>query len=92
MKHRPQRDYHRIKVSNNPGLSVSITGLHIDPTDCWLVASPDGLIKDPSEPEDINGLLEIKCPFLTESTCLMDVCKDKKHKSYFYLHKSYFYL
>ena len=42
------------------------------------MASSDGIVKDPSELENTDGLLEIKCPFLAESTCLMDVCKDKK--------------
>ena len=50
-------------MSNNPGLSVSITGLHIDPTDCWLATSPDGIIKDPFEPENTDGLCFIKCYF-----------------------------
>ena len=72
-------------MSNNPGLSVSITGLQIDLIDCWIATSPDGLIKDPSEPGNTDGLLEIKCPFLAESTCLMDICNNKKHKSYFCL-------
>ena len=65
---------------NNSGLSVSITGLHIDPTYCWLVASPDGLVKDPSEPENTDGLLEINLiPFIVESTCLIDIspCSNK---------------
>ena len=44
-----RNDYHQKKLINTPLLSVTTTGLHIDTSDCWLAASPDGLVTDPSE-------------------------------------------
>ncbi len=78
-------DYLRKKVMNNPLFSVTETGLHIDTTDHWLAASPDGLVTDPSESAYLNGLLEIKCPLLAESTSIHNLCTMKEHKSSFCL-------
>ena len=46
--------------------------------DCWLRASPDGLVYDPSM-DDPLGLLEVKCPASAKDTLLKDLC----HKSQF---------
>ena len=48
-------DYHQKKLINTPLLSVNTTGLHIDTSDCWLAASPDSLVTDPSESTHPNG-------------------------------------
>ena len=43
-------------------ISVSPTGLRINPDFPYLGASPDGLVTDADCP-DPNGILEVKCPF-----------------------------
>jgi len=43
-------------------VTVTQTGLIINPAFPYLGATPDGLIKDRSSP-DADGILEIKCPF-----------------------------
>ena len=43
-------------------VTISQTGLIINPDFPYLGASPDGLVTDTSSP-DPNGFLEIKCPF-----------------------------
>ena len=80
-----RNDYHQKKLINTPLLSVTTTGLYIDTSNCWLAASPDGLVTDPSESTHPNGLLEIKCPLLAESVSLIDLCTKKEHKSSFCL-------
>lgn len=70
--------------SRHLGAKVDITGVHIDTTHCWLAASHDGLVFDPlaTSPE---ALLEIKCPFSTKDTPLVDICTDPKKKSHFFM-------
>ena len=43
-------------------VSVSPTGLNINPDFPYLGASPDGLVTDTGSP-DPNGVLEVKCPY-----------------------------
>ena len=43
-------------------VTVTQTGLIINPAFPYLAATPDGLVKDISSP-DADGILEIKCPF-----------------------------
>ncbi len=73
-----------IMSQNNHSFHATETGLHIVKSDYWLAASPDGLVTDPSS-SDPNGLIEIKCPFLAESSSLQDICTTKKHKFSFCL-------
>ena len=65
--------YAKYLVGKHPGVRVQKTGVHIDITHCWLAASPDGLVYDPTARYP-NGLLEIKCPFKAEETPLLDLC------------------
>lgn len=44
-------------------ITVNQTGLIINPSFPFLGASPDGLLTDPSNTTDTNGILEIKCPY-----------------------------
>lgn len=46
---------------NNTKLYKS--GLVVNPAFCWLGASPDGVVYDPSMEENPFGLFEAKCPF-----------------------------
>ena len=78
--------------------SVTMTGIHIDIKvqniatvliillslqDCWLGASPDGLVYDPTA-NDPHGVLEIKCPASAKETSLEELSKS----SSFFLHKT----
>ena len=51
----------------------------------WLAASPDGLVTDPRS-NDIQGLVEIKCPGRAKDVSLMDLATMKS--SNFYLKES----
>ena len=51
----------------------------------WLAASPDGLVTDPRI-NDIQGLVEIKCPGRAKDVSLMDLATMKS--SNFYLKES----
>ena len=44
--------------------------------DCWLAASPDGLVLDPSNDDEL-GLVEIKCPFRAKDATLINLCTGK---------------
>ena len=77
-------DYLQRLLVSSPLSSVSITGIHVDTKDCWLGASPDGLVTDPSYSIP-NELLEIKCLLRAESTSLHDSSTKKEHCSTFCL-------
>ena len=77
-------DYLKRLLVSSPLSSVSITGIHVDTKDCWLGASPDGLVTDPSYSIP-NELLEIKCLLRAESTSLHDLSTEKEHCSTFCL-------
>ena len=79
-------DYLKRLLLSSPLSSVSITGIHVDTKDCWIGASPDGLVTDPSYSIP-NGLLEIKCLLRVESTSLHDLSTKKEHCSTFCLSK-----
>ena len=51
-------------------------GLFIDLQHCWLAASPDALVHDPSETPP-EGLMEIKCPYAQRTKSVEDACKNK---------------
>ena len=53
---------------------VRTCGLVVNPSFPWLGASPDGLVKDPSEKS--IGLLEIKCPFTHRFSTVEETCSD----------------
>ena len=73
----------KIRVSS-PLSSVSTTGIHIDTKECWLGASPDGIVIDANHTNP-NGLLQIKCPLTAESTSIHDLSIKKEHRSTFCL-------
>lgn len=56
------------------GFMVCTCGLVVNPSLPWLGASPDGLVKDPSEKG--FGLLEIKCPFTHCFSTVEAACSD----------------
>ena len=56
------------------GFMVCTCGLVVNPSFPWLGASPDGLVKDPSEKS--VGLLEIKCPFTHRFSTVEEACSD----------------
>ena len=65
---------------NNTKLYKS--GLVVNPAFCWLGASPDGVVYDPSMEENPFGLFEAKCPFCGAGKKIVDVIKENKQ---FYL-------
>ena len=56
------------------GFMVRTCGLVVNPSFPWLGASPDGLVKDPSEKS--VGLLEMKCPFTHRFSTVEEACSD----------------
>ena len=66
-----------MNATGHLGLTVRPCGFIIHPCKCWLGASPDGVVVDPTA--DINsmaGLLEIKCPYSWRDTKFNEACKD----------------
>ncbi len=60
--------------NNHPDLSVQNCGLFVSDNNNWLGASPDGIVQDPSDPDQPSGLLEIKNPFSIRTKFLKDAC------------------
>ena len=57
-----------------PSYKVSKTGIHISTTDPWLVASPDGVVEDPTQAEGRQfGLLEINGRAMTPEVACQEV-------------------
>ena len=59
--------------SRHPNATVQTTGVHIDVSQGWLAASPDGLVYDPTA-DNPEGLIEIKCTFRAVDTNILDLC------------------
>ena len=56
---------------------VLCTGIHISSEHPWLAASPDGLVKDPTETRDRqHGILEIKCPYSARTMTPETACEE----------------
>eukprot|EP01017_Pseudomicrothorax_dubius_P036646 TRINITY_DN526_c0_g1_i3.p1 TRINITY_DN526_c0_g1~~TRINITY_DN526_c0_g1_i3.p1 ORF type:complete len:275 (-),score=54.03 TRINITY_DN526_c0_g1_i3:26-802(-) len=62
-----------------PDQKLMSAGFMIDPIDCWMGASPDGLIEHETSP----GIIEIKCPFTGKGLNMKDTAK--AYKSGFYM-------
>ena len=58
------------------------SGLVVNPAFCWLGASPDGIIYDPSMGENPFGIFEAKCPFCGASKQITEIIRENKQ---FYL-------
>ena len=54
------------------GLTTQRCGFVIDHRHCWLGASPDRKVLDPSESSP-EGLVEVKCPFSAKDGCVKDL-------------------
>ena len=52
------------------GIKTERCGLFIDPTCCWLGASPDRFV--PGESSAMAGLVEIKCPFSAADSTIQE--------------------
>ncbi|XP_062514511.1 uncharacterized protein LOC134190103 [Corticium candelabrum] len=57
------------------GIQVSECGLFVDTEHGWLGASPDGLIYDPSNVDDTDGVLEIKCPYSMRTNTISEAAQ-----------------
>ena len=68
---------HHMYVKKSQGINVEVTksGLVVDLVETWLAASPDGIVKDPTQTEHKKGCLEFKCPYVCNSTTITDACR-----------------
>ena len=66
-------EYHHKKGS--PLLTVQPSGLVIHPEHHWLAASPDGLVEDPEEKTNQNGIVEYKNPYSHRELTLREAAK-----------------
>ena len=63
--------------SQSPNLTITTTGLVIDPVNPWLAASPDNLVHDPSM-DNPNGIVEYKNPYSARDMSLMEAAEQTK--------------
>ena len=79
-QHEPLARNEYMYVSNmnshgHPGLKTSEAGFIIHEDKCWLGASPDAWVVDPSVVK-IYGLAEFKCPISKANMFVEEACKD----------------
>lgn len=69
----PKATAHYLELQDNTGISVEECGLFIYPVHCYLGATPDRLVRDPTSfpPE---GVLEVKCPWKFRDQTVADAC------------------
>jgi len=54
------------------------SGLVVNPAFCWLGASPDGIIFDPSFRENPLGIFEAKCSFCVAGKKIIEIIRENK--------------
>jgi len=57
-------------------IAVRACGLVVDKTLPWLAASPDRIVYDPSEKDNQQGCLEVKCPFSCKKRTVLEATRD----------------
>ena len=62
-----------MRKNGHENLAVKNCGFIIHPTQCWLGASPDGLVHDPAS-HDPSG---IKCPNTKRNVTPEEACQDR---------------
>ena len=68
--------------NGHPYLTANHCGFVVHPQECWLGASPDGVVNEsPNEPP--KGLLEIKCPFSKRDVSPKIACEDPSFYCFF---------
>uniref|UniRef100_A0A1X7SGF2 YqaJ viral recombinase domain-containing protein n=1 Tax=Amphimedon queenslandica TaxID=400682 RepID=A0A1X7SGF2_AMPQE len=58
------------------GLHTQKAGFVVDTEKCWLGASPDAWVVDPSS-ENSNGIAEFKCPYVMANKTPEEMCQNK---------------
>ena len=64
------------------GLHTQKAGFVVDDEKCWLGASPDAWVSDPSSDCASTGIAEFKCPYTKADKTSEEMCREKT----FYLH------
>ena len=64
-----------IGLKSGTGTVVEECGLFVHPTHCFLVATPDRLVVDPTAFAP-DGLLEVKCPWSCKDKTVVNACQD----------------
>ena len=67
--------YTQNKLTTNSDIVISKSGLWISPEHCFLGASPNAAIYDPSEKEPY-GFVEIKCPYKHKNNSSPVACEN----------------
>ena len=68
-------NYHK---ANGKIIQVESCGLFVDHRKSWLAASPDAVVTDFSDVDNLRGCLEVKCPHVCESRSIKDACREVK--------------
>ena len=69
------RKYQEYMIEHgHKGLTTHLRGFIIHPTKCWLGASPDAQVVDPSC--NLVGIAEFKCPYAKRDQSPYDACTD----------------
>lgn len=66
-----------MQTNGHLGLTTSDSGLVVHVEKCWLGATPDAWVTDPSV-KDTNGIAEFKCPYREANMTLDEACQGSK--------------
>ena len=74
MEEATKQEYTAYQQQNGNPLTVHNCGLFVSLENPWLAASPDGMVYDPSDTSQPEGLIEIKNPFSARHKTLNEAC------------------
>ena len=64
-----------MEENGHHGIKTTLAGFVVHPHKCWLGASPDAWVSDPSV-RDKQGIAEFKCPYSKAFVHPEEACKD----------------
>ena len=63
-------------TNGHPDIAVGESGVIINPSYCFLGATPDGVVYDPIQTDKPYGFIEVKCPYSSRNLSPIEACEN----------------